>query len=117
MQTYQFSDFGLDAADIQTIGLPPLANDHIRVAIRAISLNYRDWLMVQGSYNPRLQKPFIPCSDASGEIIAVGAEVGTWQVGERVITHMLPGWEAGPPRLTYIGIHWADLRLAWLHPS
>jgi len=41
------------------------AADEIVVRVRAASLNYRDWLMVEGRYNPKQKLPLIPLSDGA----------------------------------------------------
>jgi NADPH:quinone reductase-like Zn-dependent oxidoreductase len=68
------------------------------VAVRAVSLNYRDLLIVRGHYNPRLALPRIPCSDAAGEVVAVGPGVSRVAVGDRVCGTFMQHWVAG--RLT-----------------
>lgn len=67
------------------------------VAVKACSLNYRDWLMVQGKYNSRLALPFVPLSDGAGEVIAVGEGVTRVQTGDRVAGIFNQSWEAGEP--------------------
>ena len=65
------------------------------VRIRAASLNYRDLLMVEGKYNPKLKLPRIPASDGAGEIAAIGAGVSDWKTGERVVLPFFPAWREG----------------------
>ena len=67
----------------------------VRVRIKAVSLNYRDHLMVQGHYNPRQPLPLVPCSDGVGIIEEVGKEVGEWQVGDRVAGVFAQKWQSG----------------------
>ncbi len=69
----------------------------VRVAIRAVSLNYRDLMMIQGLYNPRQPLPFIPCSDGAGEVVAVGPGVERFELGDRVMPIFAPPWIAGEP--------------------
>ncbi len=76
----------------------------VLVAIRAISLNFRDLLQIDGRYNARQPLPLIPCSDAAGEVVAVGPGVVSLQVGDRVVNHGLPGWFDGPYRKAKIGV-------------
>ena len=64
--------------------------------IRAISLNYRDLLMVKGQYNPKMQLPRIPCSDGAGEVVAVGEGVTAWKPGDRVTGIFMQNWLDGP---------------------
>lgn len=68
------------------------------VAVRAVSLNYRDLLMVKGLYNPRLAMPRVPGSDAAGEVVAIGPGVTGLSVGDRVCGTFFQDWSAG--RLT-----------------
>jgi NADPH:quinone reductase-like Zn-dependent oxidoreductase len=65
--------------------------------MRAVSLNYRDLMMVRGHYNPRQPLPLVPCSDGVGEIIAVGDGVTRVAVGDRVATTFSQTWIGGPP--------------------
>jgi len=68
------------------------------VRIRAVSLNFRDLMMVRGHYNPKQPLPLIPCSDGVGEVVAVGEGVNRIQVGQRVAGGTFSqSWIAGPP--------------------
>ena len=65
--------------------------------MRAVSLNYRDLLMIKGAYNPRQELPLIPCSDGVGHITEMGDAVTGLKVGDRVAGLFAPQWQAGPP--------------------
>jgi NADPH:quinone reductase-like Zn-dependent oxidoreductase len=65
------------------------------VRVRAASLNYRDLLVVEGRYNPRMQLPRVPFSDGAGEIVSVGAEAADWKPGDRVVIPFFPAWREG----------------------
>ncbi len=65
--------------------------------MRAVSLNYRDLLMIKGAYNPRQELPLIPCSDGVGHITETGEAVTDFKVGDRVAGLFAPEWQAGPP--------------------
>jgi NADPH:quinone reductase-like Zn-dependent oxidoreductase len=69
----------------------------VLVQVRAVSLNYRDFMMVAGMYNPRLSLPMVPCSDGAGEVVAVGPRVASLRVGDRVMGTFFQGWDDGPP--------------------
>ncbi len=57
----------------------------VRVAVRAASLNFPDALIVQGKYQVRPPLPFVPGSEFSGVIDAVGEGVTRFHPGQRVI--------------------------------
>ncbi|ORY12011.1 alcohol dehydrogenase [Clohesyomyces aquaticus] len=64
--------------------LPPLGSMEVLIKVHAISLNYRDANIANGG-NPWPVTPHgIPCNDAAGSILAVGAHVKSFGVGDRV---------------------------------
>ncbi len=67
------------------------------MAVRAVSLNFRDLLMVRGRYNPRQPLPLIPCSDGVGEVVALGAGVSGVKLGDRVAGLFAQDWASGEP--------------------
>ena len=69
----------------------------IAVRIRAASLNYRDLVIVKGTYGA-FPLPLVPVSDGAGEVIAVGPQVTRFQIGDRVVPTYIPDWISGPPR-------------------
>ncbi len=85
---------GLRSAEVAE---PTVGPGHVLIAVRATSLNYRDLMMVQGKYNPRLPLPCVPLSDGAGEVVEVGPGVTRFQVGDRVAGCFMPDWQAGPP--------------------
>jgi NADPH:quinone reductase-like Zn-dependent oxidoreductase len=69
----------------------------VQVRMRAVALNYRDLMIAEGSYLSTGEKPVIPCSDGAGEVVAVGAQVTRFRVGDRVVTSFFPDWIDGRP--------------------
>lgn len=94
--------FGLDQLARVPLTEEPLGDRDVRVRVRAISLNYRDLLMVQGQYNPKQPLPLVPCSDGAGEVIEVGAKVSRVKPGDRVAGMFAQGWLAGTARVDKI---------------
>ncbi|MCS6865280.1 MAG: NAD(P)-dependent alcohol dehydrogenase [Gemmataceae bacterium] len=90
------SGFGLDNIAVVERPEPTPQTGQILVRLRAASLNYRDLLIAKGLYNPKLALPRILGSDGAGEVVAVGAGVSRWQVGDRVAGCFMPLWQDGP---------------------
>ena len=74
----------------------PLAAHEVRVRMRAVALNHRD-LMVARGLAGAAGRTIIPASDGAGEVVAVGSEVDSLRLGDRVITTFFPDWQSGPP--------------------
>lgn len=96
MQAWQISSFGIDSLELVERPDPVPGPREVLVAIRAVSFNFRDLMMVKGLYNPRLRFPRIPCSDGSGEILSVGEKVTAWKPGDRVAGIFMQNWVDGP---------------------
>ena len=96
MKLFEIRDsFGLDNLKPAERPTPEPRPDEVLIRVRAVSLNYRDLLVVQGKYNPRMKLPRVPLSDGAGEIVSVGAEVTGWKPGERVVAPFFPAWLNG----------------------
>lgn len=97
MQQWQIPAFGIDNLAFTEQQSPEPALGHVLVRVHAISLNYRDLMVVQGRYNPKMKLPRVPCSDGAGEVVAVGEGVTEWKAGDRVAGTFFQNWIEGPP--------------------
>lgn len=69
----------------------PEAGEHdIIVRTLAVSLNYRDKLVLETGMGLDLAFPFVPASDMSGVVEAVGKSVTRFRPGDRVISTFAP---------------------------
>jgi NADPH:quinone reductase-like Zn-dependent oxidoreductase len=89
--------FGLDNLHRIEQPKPDPGPGQVRMRVHAVSLNYRDLLMVQGHYNPRQPLPLVPASDGVGVIDAVGPGVDPARIGDRVAGLFAQGWLSGEP--------------------
>ena len=71
------------------------ARGEITVGLRANSLNYHDYAVVSGMWGPSEKR--IPMADGAGEVIAVGADVSEFKVGDSVVSTFFPEWINGTP--------------------
>jgi NADPH:quinone reductase-like Zn-dependent oxidoreductase len=97
MRVWQIPSFGIDSLELVERPTPQPGAGEVLVKIHAVSLNYRDLMMVKGSYNPKLKLPRIPCSDGAGEVAAIGDDVTEWKLGDRVCGCFFQNWIDGPP--------------------
>ena len=94
--------FGLDNLNLIEAEKPVPGPGQVLLKVFAVSLNYRDLMMVEGTYNPKQPLPLVPCSDGVGEIEAVGEGVTRFNVGDRVCTTFFDNWVDGVPRIEEI---------------
>jgi NADPH2:quinone reductase len=72
---------------------PPPGPGELQVRIQARGVQYVDVLMLAGKYQFRPEPPFIPGSEGSGEVVAVGPGVTGFKPGDRVMSrHRLGGF-------------------------
>jgi NADPH:quinone reductase-like Zn-dependent oxidoreductase len=102
MRAYQFSMFGLEHLKLETLATPTPGPNQVRLDVKAISLNYRDLMVVKGWYNPKLRLPATPVSDGAGIVSAVGTGVERVKVGDRATSHFIADWLDGPVRAEYV---------------
>ncbi|MDX2604270.1 NAD(P)-dependent alcohol dehydrogenase [Streptomyces caniscabiei] len=77
----------------------------VRIRVRAISMNYRDQLILKGPFGRLPGRDLVPLSDFAGEIDAVGPQVERWRVGDRVTNLHMPYWSDGrPPAAMGLGL-------------
>lgn len=69
----------------------------VLVRTEAVSLNYRDKAIVDGTYPVATEFPLIPTSDLAGEVVSVGACVTRLKPGDKVISVFKPLWIDGVP--------------------
>jgi NADPH:quinone reductase-like Zn-dependent oxidoreductase len=96
MRVGQIPSFGVESLEFVERPDPQPAPGEVSVRVHAISFNYRDLLMVNGLYNPKLKLPRIPCSDGAGVVSAVGDGVSQWKPGDRVAGIFMQNWLDGP---------------------
>lgn len=96
MNCYEIQKYG-GPEGLKLVDRPePEAGDlDVVVRIRAVSLNYRDLVVLRGQYDRNPIQGRVPLSDGAGEVVAVGAAVAKFKVGDRVAGCFFQGWSAG----------------------
>jgi len=84
-----------DAFELKLAEVPTRApaRHEVVVRVRAVSLNRRDVMMLAGRYGAgSTAAGGVPLSDGAGEVIAVGADVTRFKVGDRVAGIFFEDW-------------------------
>ena len=102
MKALRLNAFGLDHLTFEELPDPIPGPGQVVVKMKAASLNYRDYLIAIGQYNPRLKMPITLASDGAGEVVEVGAGVTRVKLGDRVTPTFMQGWLAGEPRREFM---------------
>lgn len=95
MKAYEINEFGIDNLTLAERDEPTPNAGEVKVKFYAVSLNYRDLMMVKGAYNPRLKTPLVPFSDGAGEVVEIGEGVTKFKIGDRVTPIFMQGWQNG----------------------
>ncbi|MFF5210478.1 NAD(P)-dependent alcohol dehydrogenase [Streptosporangium sp. NPDC000396] len=97
MRSYHVdSGAGIAGLSIKNHPDPRPGPGQVLVAVRAVSLNYRELLVLRGNYVLPVKPDVVPISDGAGEVVAVGPGVRTVRVGDRVMATLFPSWQEGP---------------------
>ena len=82
-----YRDLGTDYKGIKACEetIPEISKHEILIKIKAVSLNYRDILIANGTYPIPFKKEVVPCADGAGEVVQVGCQVQNIKVGDHVV--------------------------------
>ncbi|MFI4986372.1 MAG: NAD(P)-dependent alcohol dehydrogenase [Alphaproteobacteria bacterium] len=99
MKAYHLTEpFGLAALRMVELPEPQPGPGEVKLRVRAVSLNYRDLLIIKGDYSRRLPLPLVPGSDGAGEVVSVGEGVRHFAAGDRAVAAFYQRWLSGPIR-------------------
>ncbi len=102
MRGYRLAAFGIGNLTLQDAPTAQPGVGQVVLDVKALSLNYRDLLVVKGLYNPGLKLPATPLSDGAGVVAAVGPGVTRVRAGDAVCSHFVAPWLDGPFRQEYL---------------
>jgi NADPH:quinone reductase len=85
-------EFGpVSSLEVAEIPIPVPRAGEVLVRVEAAGLNYPDALMVQGKYQVRPVRPFVPGLELAGVVEAVGAQVSGFRPGDPVMATTATG--------------------------
>ncbi|WP_017802306.1 zinc-dependent alcohol dehydrogenase family protein [Winslowiella toletana] len=95
MKRWEMNGLGQAALALNTVEIPKPAADEVLVKVIAVALNHRDSMVIESGRGLPLRFPFTPGSDLSGTVVATGAAVSGFTVGDDVISVFTPDWVEG----------------------
>jgi NADPH:quinone reductase-like Zn-dependent oxidoreductase len=97
MKQWQITDeWNFDNLKLAEAAVPEPGPGELLLRMRAVSLNYRDYLIVNRGYGRMSgELPLVPLSDGVGEVVALGDDVGDVAIGSRRLPCFNQGWFAG----------------------
>ena len=81
---------GPDTLVLEDAPEPRPGPGQVRIAVKAVGVNYPDVLIIEDKYQVRPERPFSPGAEAAGIVDALGAGVSGFAVGDRVLA--MPGY-------------------------
>ncbi len=97
MRAWQLENTGKQNLRLIELDRPTPGAGEVLIRTRAVSLNYRDKAIIDGSYPLPMTFPMILGSDLAGEVVAVGEQVSQLHPGDQVLSVYKPLWLDGVP--------------------
>lgn len=83
--TYFHQHGSIDVLEFGDLPEPEPKRGEVLVRLKAAAVNNLDLWVRRGWKGIKIAYPFIPGADGAGEVAAVGQDVDSWEVGERVV--------------------------------
>lgn len=97
MKQWQITDqWNIDGLTLAEAEVPKPGPGEVLLRMKAVSLNFRDYLMVHHKYGSKSgELPLVPLSDGVGEVVALGDGVKDVAIGTRRVPCFNQGWLDG----------------------
>jgi NADPH:quinone reductase-like Zn-dependent oxidoreductase len=92
IQAWQLPAHGWRNLECVTRPMPVSGPGELLVQVGAVSLNYRDKVVMDGTLKVPVGFPFVPLSDMAGTVVSVGPGVTRFKSGDRVMGHFRTRW-------------------------
>jgi len=81
----------LSSVAFENVELPAPAPSEVRIRVRAACVNFPDLLMTDGKYQFKPEPPYVVGGELAGDVVALGAGVTRFRMGDRVAAGGLTG--------------------------
>ncbi len=96
MRAYHINEFkSIAGIVLQEHKTPTPRGNEVLIKVKSVSLNRRDWYILQQTYPLPALQGIIPASDGAGEVIAAGEQVKNFRPGDRVAANYFARWRDG----------------------
>src|SRR5260370_19325395 len=95
MKSWLLENTGRESLRLANINEPKPGPGQILVRTTAVSLNFRDKLIIERSYPLPLTYPLVPGSDLACKDVGLVSRVSRFKVGEQVVCLFMPKWLRG----------------------
>lgn len=76
---------GPESLVFEELPIPTCADDEVLIEVKAVGINFPDYLMITGRYQAKPPFPFIPGGEIAGIVKAIGKRVTEFKIGDPVI--------------------------------
>lgn len=98
MKAWQLPAMGMARLEVVQRPIPAPGPNELLVKVAAVSLNYRDALVIEGALLPvPPTMPFVPVSDMVGQVVAAGSATTRFKPGDQVLANFWTQWLDGQP--------------------
>lgn len=87
---------GFDGFQPQQEPIPDIDRHELLIKVRSVALNFRDVAIATSKYPFPVKDNLVPCSDAMGEVHAIGESVEGFSKGDKVVIAFDPTTLYGP---------------------
>ncbi|EEF62127.1 zinc-dependent alcohol dehydrogenase family protein [Pedosphaera parvula] len=98
MKAWILKGFGRGNLEMSDVAIRRPLENEVMIRVSAVSLNYRDKLIIEKIYNPDMSFPLTQVADGVGTVVECGKNVTRFREGDRVMTQYATRWIDGPPQ-------------------
>ncbi|WP_213991555.1 NAD(P)-dependent alcohol dehydrogenase [Sodalis sp. dw_96] len=95
MRRWEMDAIGVNRLELRDVPLPKPGPGEVLVKVAAVSLNYRDKMVMESGRGLPIAFPFTPGSDLAGTVVTLGGNTTRFSIGDRVISTITPDWIDG----------------------
>ena len=113
MKRWELNEIGRQNLKLSEVEIPQPDSNEVLVRVNAVSLNFRDKVIIEGHMGNNMPMPFTPGSDMAGIIVSVGPKTTRFSPGERVISSFNADWIDGKLKNTAKNPHYNTVGYAF----